>query len=117
MHSQEQASDNILWLLKNKPHSTVFGTHPVRFDAGELVLRPLTSGPGEHMAIFRHNKENIKEMREKVARAAGINVQVWTEYDERKGAQKAECWKKMSRSGSRAKHSLLAMKRGESFQD
>jgi len=94
LEGQERACENMLRLLKNAPHSTVFGTQTGRLDAGELVLQPPMCEPGEHKTIFRHNKETMKEMWEKVAKSAGIKVQVWTEYDEKEAAERAEGRKK-----------------------
>jgi hypothetical protein len=94
LKSQEKACENMLRLLKNAPHSTIFGTQTGTLDAEELVLQPPMCEPGEHKTIFRHNKETMKEMWEKVAKSAGIKVQVWTEYDEKDAVERAEGRKK-----------------------
>jgi hypothetical protein len=82
---QEKACKNMLRLLKNAPHSTIFGT---------LVLQPPMCEPGEHKTVFRHNKETMKKMWEKAAMSAGIKVEVWTEYDEKDAAERAQGRKK-----------------------
>jgi SAM-dependent methyltransferase len=101
---QEKACENILRLLRNAPLSIVFGTQTGRLDAGELVLQPPMCEPGEHKTIFRHSKDTMKEMWEKVAKSTGMKVQVWTEYDEKDAAERAEDrkakgeeWKKSER--------------------
>jgi hypothetical protein len=104
LERQEMASLNILRLLKDAPQSTIFGTQTGTLHAGELVLQPPMCEPGEHKTIFRHNKETMKEMWERVARSAGMEVQVWTAYDEQDAAERArgreakgEEWEKSER--------------------
>jgi hypothetical protein len=87
---QEKGCENMLRLLKNVPGSIVFGTQTGRLDAGELVLQPPMCEPGEHKTVFRHSKESMKEMWERIAKGVGIKVNVWTDYDEKDAAERAE---------------------------
>jgi hypothetical protein len=86
---QEKACENMIRLLKTAPHSTIFGTQTGTLDAGELVLKPPMCEPGEHKTVFRHSKDTMKEMWERVARSAGTKVEVWAEYDNEEAAQRA----------------------------
>jgi hypothetical protein len=90
LDSQEKACENMLRLLKNVPHSIVFGTQTGRLDTGELVLQPPMCETEEHKTSCRQSKETMKEMWEKVVRSAYIKVQIWTEYDEKDAAERAE---------------------------
>jgi ubiquinone/menaquinone biosynthesis C-methylase UbiE len=90
LERQEKACANMLRLVKKSSLSTIFGTQTGRLDAGELVLKPPMCEPGEHKTIFRHNKETMQEMWEKVAQSVGMKVQVWTGYDEKDASKRAD---------------------------
>jgi hypothetical protein len=104
IENQEKACENMLRLLKKAPHATIFGTQTGTLDAGELVLRPPMCEPGEHKTVFRHSKGTMKDMWERVARSAGIKVDIWADYDEKDAAErtqgrkeKGEGWEKRER--------------------
>ncbi|KAI1386458.1 uncharacterized protein F4822DRAFT_410117 [Hypoxylon trugodes] len=87
---QQAVSRNIMKLLKPVPGSTIIGTQTGSLDAGELTLKPPFCEPGEHKTIYRQNKDTMKELFEKAADAAGLKVNVWTEYDEDEARERAE---------------------------
>jgi len=55
-----------------------------------MVLRPPLWEPGEHKTVLRQNKETLKEIWERAAKAEGLSVDVWTVYDEEEARERAE---------------------------
>jgi len=101
---QETASRKILELLKPVPGSTIIGTQTGSLDAGELKLQPPLCQPGEDKTIYRQSRETLKALFEKAAKAAGIDVLVWAEYDDDEARERAagrkekgEDWEKRER--------------------
>ncbi|KAL7627942.1 hypothetical protein AAE478_002137 [Parahypoxylon ruwenzoriense] len=87
---QEAASRNIMKLLKAAPGSTIIGTQTGSLDTGEFTLRPPFCEPGEHKTMYRQSRETMKDLFEKAAKAVGLEVNVWTEYDEDEARERAE---------------------------
>lgn len=87
---QETACKNILQLLKATPGSTVIGTQTGTLDAGDMVLKPPMCEPGEHKTVFRHSKETMNDMWERAAKAVGISLNVWSDYDADEARERAE---------------------------
>lgn len=87
---QEAASRNILRLLKATPGSSIVGTQTGSLDVGNFVLQPPLCEPGEHKVIYRHSKRSLKTLFETTAEAVGLEVAVWTEYDEAEATERAK---------------------------
>lgn len=87
---QEAASRNIMRLLKATQGSSIVGTQTGSLDAGDFVLKPPLCEPGEHKVIYRHSKSSLKTLFETAAKAVGVEVAVWTEYDEAEAKERAE---------------------------
>ncbi|PVI02563.1 hypothetical protein DM02DRAFT_522580 [Periconia macrospinosa] len=120
LENQEAASRNILRLLKARPGSVVIGTQTGTMDPGELQLRPPMCDPGEHKTIFRQSKDTMKDLWESAAKAVGIEVKVWTEYDEAEAEERAkgrkekgEDWEKKERffTGDRERRIFFRVER------
>ncbi|KAI1161954.1 hypothetical protein F5B18DRAFT_662703 [Nemania serpens] len=101
---QQAVSKNVLKLLKPVKGSTVIGTQTGSLDFGELKLQPPLCEPGEEKTIYRQSKETLKTLFEKAAEAVGVDVVVWTEYDEDEAKERAagrnekgEGWEKKER--------------------
>lgn len=86
---QIAVSKNIMKLLKAAPGSTVIGTQTGSLDAGELVLKPPLCEPGEHKTIYRQSRETLIDLFENAAKAAGLQVRVWADYDEDEARERA----------------------------
>lgn len=87
---QEAASRNIMRLIKATPGSSIVGTQTGSLDAGDFELKPPFCEPGEHKVIYRHSKSTLKTLFEQAAKAIGVEVAVWTEYDEAEAKERAE---------------------------
>jgi hypothetical protein len=99
---QETAARKTLELLKPVPGSTIIGTQTGSLDAGELKLQPPFCLPGEDKTVYRQSRETLKAMFERAAKAVGIDVVVWAEYDEddvrRRAAERKENGQEWERS-------------------
>jgi FMN phosphatase YigB (HAD superfamily) len=68
-----------------------------------MELKPPLCEPGEHKVVFRHSRETLIEMWERVAKRIGVKVKVWLEYDQdeirerEKGTKEDKDWEKKNR--------------------
>ncbi|GAP87501.2 putative S-adenosyl-L-methionine-dependent methyltransferase [Rosellinia necatrix] len=79
---QESASKNVLKLLKPQPGSTIIGTQAGSVQPCTYKIQPPLCEPGEDRTVYQHSKESIKILFENAAKAVGLDVIVWADYDE-----------------------------------
>jgi len=100
----EQVCTNALKLLRPEAGSLVFGAQTGTTNPVEIVLKPPMCEPGEHKTIYRHSKETLVELWERVAQRLDMKVKAWADYDEdeirerEEGLQKDPDWEKTNRS-------------------
>lgn len=106
MAEQELIFDKILGiLLRPKRGSVVIGTQTGTIKPGEMKLeRSLCRPERVCNSVFRHSKQTLIDMWQRVAERAGIKVSIWADWDrkemiERQEGRKADPhWEKKNRS-------------------
>jgi SAM-dependent methyltransferase len=104
MEDQEHVCGSLLGkFLRPRAGAVVMGAQTGTIKSGNMELKTPMCEPGEHKVVFRHSRETLMEMWERVAKRIGVKVKVWLEYDQdeirerEKGTKEDKDWEKKNR--------------------
>lgn len=81
MEESEIACAQIIKLLRPDPGSFVIGAQTGTVNPGEFAVPPPLVDLGVHKVVWRHSRESMIEMWERVGEKLGVKLKVWADYD------------------------------------
>ena len=90
--TQEQIARIMLSLLRQEPGSFILGTSMGSILPRETDIKPPMVQEGTHMTIFKHSRDTMRQMWERVGHAAGMELRVEVQYDEEEVRSRQEGW-------------------------